>query len=144
MADQRSIVAEVEAAYRRYVEVFNRRDADEIAGLYDRPHAQVTGEAGLSIVNDDADQQGWYEFVMAYIDDQGWGRTEMDEVWIWPHSHTLAQLVAKVTRYSNDGSVLNQIRGNYTLRRRDGNWKVVLSCSLADGFGVPAAPAGSG
>jgi hypothetical protein len=91
------------------------------------------------------DKQEWYEFVMAVLDDQGWGRTEINEVWIWPLSPTLAQLVAKVTRYTRDGSVLNQARANYTLRRRDGTWKVVLSFSLLeDGFDVPVLPARSG
>jgi hypothetical protein len=58
--------------------VFNGRDEREVAGLYDRPHAQVIGESGLSVVNGDADQQKWYEFVMAYLDGQGWGRTEIE------------------------------------------------------------------
>jgi hypothetical protein len=144
MADQGAIVGEVEAAYRHYVEVFNGRDPNEIADLYDRPHAQVTGETGLSIVNDDTDQQGWYEFVMAYLDDQGWGRTEIDEMWVWPLSQTLAQLVAKVTRYSRDGSLLQNVRANYTLRRRDDTWKVVLSSSMGEGFDLPVSPAASG
>lgn len=138
MADQSGIVSEVETAYRRYVEVFNSRDANEIARLYDRPHAQVIGEMGLSIVNDDADQQGWYEFVMAYLDDQGWERTEVDHMWVWPLSPTLAQLVAGVTRYRSDGSVLNRARANYTLRRREDTWKVILTYPLLeDGFDVP-------
>ena len=144
MADQGAIVSEVEAAYRHYVEVFNGRDANEIAELYDRPHAQLTGEGGLSMVNDDGDQQGWYEFVMTYLDDQGWARTEINELWIWPLSPTLAQLVAKVTRYKRDGSFLQQLRANYTLRRRDGTWKVVLSSTLEDGFDVPVLPAAPG
>lgn len=145
MADHGAIVSEVEGAYRHYVEAFNGRDAREIAELYDRPHAQVIGETGLSIVNDDADQQQWYEFVMAYLDDQGWGRTEIDEVWIWPLSHTLAQLVANVTRYRRDGSVLQRLRANYTLRRRDGTWKVVLTFPvLEDGFDVPVLPTAFG
>src|SRR5262245_8838474 len=97
MTDQTGIVSEVQTAYRHYVEVFNSRDANAIAGLYDRPHAQVIGEMGLSIVKDDADQQGWYEFVMAHLDDQGWERTEIDDMWVWPLSPALAQLVSDVT-----------------------------------------------
>jgi hypothetical protein len=105
----------------------------------------VNGEIGLSIVNDDADQQKWYEFVMAHLDDQAWDRTEIDEVWIWPLSHTLAQLVANVTRYRRDGSILLKLRANYTLRRRDDTWKVVLSFApLEDGFDVPVLPTGFG
>ena len=143
MADDQAVVlGEVEAAYRHYVEVFNRRDPIEIAALYHRPHAQVIGDIGLSIVTDDADQQQWYDFVMAYLDDQGWGRTGIDELWIWPLSQSLAQLVAHVTRYRADGSVLHQARANYTLCRRDGSWKVVLSFPLLeDGFNVPVLPA---
>ena len=138
MADHGVIVDEVEAAYRRYVEVFNRHDATEVAELYDRPHAQLIGEIGLSIVHDDGEQQQWYDFVMAYLDEQGWGRTEIDEMWVWPLSHSLAQLVAQVTRYRSDGSVLNHARANYTLRRRDSSWKVVLSFPLLeDPFDVP-------
>lgn len=145
MAHQDALVGEVEAAYRHYVEVFNGRNADQIAELYDRPHAQVIGESGLSIVADEADQQNWYEFVMAYLDDQGWDRTEIDQMWIWPLSPTLAQLVSGVTRYRTDGSVLQQVRANYTLRRRDGSWKVVLSFPLLeDDFDMPVLPAASG
>jgi hypothetical protein len=142
--DQSAILDEVEAAYRHYVEVFNRRDPNEIAELYHRPHAQLIGDVGLSIVADDADQQEWYELVMAHLDDQGWGRTEIDKVWIWPISHSVAQLIANITRYSVDGSVLNQVRANYTFCRRDGSWRVVLSLPLLEeGFTVPVLPAAS-
>ena len=93
-------------------------------------------------MNDDAGQQQWYEFVMAFLDDQGWGRTEIDDVGIWPLSNTLAQLVANVTRYTSDGSLLQRVRANYTLRRRDGSWKVILTYPiLEDGFDVPVLPA---
>ena len=138
MTDISSIVVEVESAYRHYVEVFNRRDPSEIALLYDRPHAQVIGGMGLSVVHDDAGQQDWYEFVMAYLDDQQWGRTEVNEMWVWPLSPTIAHLVADVTRYRADGSLLQQVRANYTLHRRDDTWKVILTLPLLeDGFGHP-------
>ncbi len=138
MPDHGAILEEVEAAYRHYVDVFNGRDPQEIADLYHRPHAQVIGEIGLSVVANDADQEQWYEFVMAALGDQGWHRTEVETVWIWPLSPTLAQLVADVTRYRADGCVLNQARANYMLCRRDGVWKVVLTFPLLeDGFDVP-------
>jgi hypothetical protein len=65
--------------------------------------------------------------------------------WIWPLSRFLAQLVAHVTRYRADGSVLNQARANYTLCRRDGSWKVVLSFPLLEeGFDLPVLPFATG
>jgi hypothetical protein len=141
MPDHGAILDEVEAAYRHYVEVFNRRDPQEIAELYHRPHAQVIGDVGLSIVTGDVEQEQWYELVMAYLDDQGWDRTEIDKMWVWPLSPTLAQLVADVTRYKADGSVLNHVRANYTLCRRQGVWKMVLSFPLLEqGFDVPTVP----
>jgi hypothetical protein len=98
----------------------------------------VIGEIGLSIVTDDADQAQCYELVMAYLDDQGWDRTERDSMWIWPLSPAPAQLVRDVTRYGADGSVLNHVKANYTLCRRDGVWKLVLSFPLLEeGFDVP-------
>jgi ketosteroid isomerase-like protein len=132
MADSHEVTIEVEAAYRHYVDVFNRRDPIEIADLYDRPHAQVIGEVGLSIVNDDADQQAWYEFVMSYLDDQDWDHTEIDDLQVWPFSATVAQLIATVTRYKPDGSVLNRARANYTLRRQDDGWRVILTFPLLE------------
>jgi ketosteroid isomerase-like protein len=137
MTDQREIVREVAAAYRHYVEAFNRRDPTEIAGLYDRPHAQVVGEAGLSLVNDDTDQNAWYEFVFAYLDSQQWARTELEDVKVVPLSPTLAHVVSEVTRYKIDGSPLNHARANYTMRRSDDGWKVILTFPLLeDGFDV--------
>jgi hypothetical protein len=82
---------------------------------------------------------------MAHLDDQGWGHNEIDEMWVWPASETLAQLVATSTRYRRDGSVLQQIRANYTLRRRDDTWKVILSYPLLeDGFDLPVLETASG
>lgn len=136
--DQDAIVSEVEAAYRNYVEKFNGRDPTEIAALYHRPHAQVTGDIGLSLVTDDAEQQELYEFVMAALDDLGWSRTEIDDLWIWPVSDSVAQVVSHITRYRADGSVLNHARANYTLSRRDGSWRVVLTFPLLeDEFELP-------
>ena len=138
MADHGVIVDEVEAAYRRYVEVFNRHDATEVAELYDRPHAQLIGEIGLSIVHDDGEQQQWYDFVMAYLDEQGWGRTEIDEMWVWPLSHSLAQLGAAGHAVQERWFRPESRPGELTLRRRDSSWKVVLSFPLLeDPFDVP-------
>ena len=80
----------------------------------------MSGDIGLSGVADDADQEQWYQFVMAALGDQGLDRTEIEKVWIWLISPTLAQLVADLTRYKADESVLNQARANDTLCRRDG------------------------
>ncbi len=135
MTDQREIVREVEAAYRHYVDTFNRRDPIEISRLYDRPHAQVIGEMGLSVVDDDADQQAWYDLVFAHLDSLDWGRSEVDALQIVPLSPTLAQVVSDVTRYGRDGSQLSQARANYTMRRGDDGWKVILTFPLLeDGF----------
>ena len=127
MVDHAGIAREVEAVYQHYIEVFNRRDAGEIVDLFDRPHARVSGEHGLTIVGDDADQRlRWCESKTAFLDDIGCERTGINGLQIWPLSPTLAQLVADVTRYKKDGSVLQRFRANYTLRRRDGTWKVII------------------
>ena len=54
-----------------------------------------------------------------------------------PLSPTLAEIVSDVTRYKVDGSPLNQARANYTMRRDDRGWRVILTFPvLEDGFDI--------
>jgi hypothetical protein len=140
VTDEQTIVREVDDAYRHLIETFNRRDAVELARWYDRPHSNLSGENGLSLVTSDEDHARWYSRVMASADEDGWIRTEIDHLQVWPLSGSLAQLVADVTRYTTDGSVLEQFRMSYTLRRRDGRWIVVTYTVVPKPFRGPGGP----
>jgi ketosteroid isomerase-like protein len=140
VTDEPALVLEVEAAYRHCVEMFDRRDATAFASCFDDPCAGLSGDHGLMIVRNDAVQEHRCQQVMASADDQGWTRTEIDQLQIWPWSPTLAQLVSDVTHYNADGAVLQRVRASYLFRRQDRRWKVMTYGVLEEPFSGPGRP----
>ncbi len=140
MADTNSIVQEIEAAYRHYIDVFNREDAAGFVGCYTHPHTMLSGEHGLSTVQTEADHQRGYQQIMKTLHKQNWGRSGIDQMQIWPFSESLAQLVADVTRYKTDESVLEKLRACYMLRREAGGWKILAFGLVASPFSGPGLP----
>jgi ketosteroid isomerase-like protein len=139
MADANTIVREVEAAYQHYIDVFNREDAAGFVGCYTHPHAMLSGERGLLMVNTAADHQRGYQQIMKTLHERGWGRSGIDRLQIWPFSESLAQLVADVTRYKKDGSILEKLRATYMFRRDDGAWKILSLAQVEAPFSGPGA-----
>jgi ketosteroid isomerase-like protein len=140
MAETNTIVREIEAAYRHYIDVFNREDAAGFVGCYTHPHTMVSGEQGLSIVNTAADHERGYHAIMKTLHKQEWGRSGIDRMQIWPFSDSLAQLVADVTRYKKDGSILEKLRASYMLRREAGGWKILAFGLVAHPYAGPGLP----
>jgi len=140
MADTNTIVQEIEAAYRHYIDVFNREDAAGFMGCYLHPHTMLSGEHGLTTVQTEADHQRGYQQIMQTLHKQNWGRSDIDRMQIWPFSESLAQLAADVTRYKKDGSVLEKLRANYILRRESGGWKFLSFWLVSQPFAGPGAP----
>jgi len=131
MAEANTIIQELEAAYHHYIEVFNRQDAAGFVGCYTHPHSMLSGEHGMVVTNTEADHQRGYERMMVALRESGWERSGIDRMQIWPFSASLAQLVADVTRYEKDGSVLEKLRASYMFRRESGAWKI-FSFSLVE------------
>ena len=138
MTDEDAIVAEVRAFYGRYIDAWSRRDAAEVARCYDRPYVGLSGEHELSLVTSDADHDHWYQQVLTSYDQRGWKRSGIAGLEIWPLSSSLAQLVADVFRYRQDGSVLDHSRSTYMLRRRSDGWKVVAYAVVDPPFSGPS------
>ena len=131
MAEANAIIQELEAAYHHYIEVFNRQDTAGFVGCYTHPHSMLTGAQGMVVTHTEADHQRGYERMMVGLRESGWERSGIDRVQIWPFSTSLGQLVADVTRYKKDGSVLEKLRASYMFRREGGVWKI-LSLSLVE------------
>jgi hypothetical protein len=137
MVDEKAIIREVEAFYRRYIEVWSRRDREEAAKYYDLPLAALGGDQGLSLVRSDTELRRWCLQVIEYEEGQGWQRTSIDQLQIWPLSTSLAQVVADINRYGKDGSLVHQARSSYMLRRRQDGWKVMTFAQVEEPFGGP-------
>jgi ketosteroid isomerase-like protein len=139
MADVNTIVREVEAAYQHYIDVFNREDANGFVGCYAHPHAMLSGEHGMMVINTEADHLRGYQRIMEGLHKSGWGRSGIDRMQVFPFSSSLAQLVADVTRYKTDGAILEKLRASYMLRREGGAWKIVALGLVEAPFSGPGA-----
>ena len=125
MANSEQIVREIEQFYGRYIDGFNREDIDLFLDSFDLPFAVLSGEHGATIVSDEAARQRFYTQTMIAIQGRGWARSAVDRVKAWPLSENLATLMADVTRYKKDGTILERLRAFYTLRNDGKAWKIV-------------------
>src|SRR5262245_52014111 len=113
MADADIMISEVQAFYQAYIDGFNREDADAFLGSFDYPHALLTGERGMLVTATASDQRRFYQQTMTALHGREWGRSGIDRLQIWPFADILAMIVADVTRYKKDGSVLEKVRACY-------------------------------
>jgi hypothetical protein len=137
MADSNQIVREIEQFYGRYIDGFNREDIDLFLGSFDLPFAVLSGEHGATIFADEAAQQRFYTQTMIAIQGRGWGRSAVDLVKVWPLAQNLATLMADVTRYKKDGTILEQLRAFYTLCNDGKAWKIVTVSMATPPFPGP-------
>ena len=140
MSDPKDIVSEIAVAYRYYIEVFNREDAAGFVGCYTHPHTMMSGEQGLAVVNTAAEHERGYKALRESLRQQGWSRSDIDQMQVWPLSGTLAQLVADVTRYHKEGTILEKLRASYMFRREQGGWKILAFNLVAEPYAGPGLP----
>ncbi len=137
MTEASAIVQEIEAAYRHYIAVFNREDAGALVGCYAHPHVMLSGGQGLTGVQTEAEHHTVYHNIMAGLRASEWGRSDVDALQVFPYSESLAQIVADVTRYKRDGSVLEKLRATYMYRRDAESWKIVSLALIEAPFSGP-------
>jgi len=125
MAATDRIVNEIEQFYKSYIDGFNREDIDLFLQSFDLPYVVLSGEHGATVCADEAARQRFYTQAMSGIQARGWARSATDRIKVWPLSENLATLMADVTRYKKDGSILERLRAFYSLRNDGKSWKIV-------------------
>ncbi|HKA52026.1 MAG TPA: hypothetical protein VKJ47_00040 [Candidatus Binatia bacterium] len=139
MADAEALVREVEAFYGAYIDGFNREDSDAFLQSFAYPHALLTGERGMLVTATAADQRRFYQQTMTSLHGRGWGRSGVDRLRVWPFADDFAMLLADVTRYKKDESVLEKVRACYMARRESGTWKILAFMEIKPPFSGPGA-----
>jgi ketosteroid isomerase-like protein len=137
MANADTIIREVEAFYRAYIDGFNREDSDAFLTSFASPHAWLTGARGMLVTTTVSDQRRFYQQTMASLHERGWGRSSVDRLQVWPFAEALAMIVADVTRYKKDESVLEKVRACYIVRRDGGTWKIITLTEIKPPFSGP-------
>lgn len=125
MASTDEIVRELQGFYRGYIEAFNREDIDQFTQCFNYPYAWITGERGLTMCSSESDHQSGASQMMIALKGRGWARSQTDRLEAWPMAESLAMIMADVTRFKGDGSILERVRASYTLRRVAGGWRIV-------------------
>lgn len=139
MPDERTVASEVQSFYRAFIDGFNREDTDMYLRSFCYPNGILSGERGLTINAKESDQQRFYQEVMSSIQARGWDHTGVTQLQVWPISEGMAFLVADISRYKKDNSVLESGRYCYTMRKDSGAWKVLTLTEVKPPFSGPAA-----
>src|SRR5215475_4195582 len=117
MSDAATIVNEVEEFYRRFIDGFNREDTDMYLRSFCYPNGMLSGERGMIVNAKESDQQRFYQEVTSDIQSRGWDHTSVEKLQIAPLTESTALLLADITRYKKDKSVLESGRYYYTVRK---------------------------
>ncbi|MBV8771321.1 MAG: nuclear transport factor 2 family protein [Acidobacteriaceae bacterium] len=125
---------ELETFYQSYIAAFNREDIDAFSETFAFPYAWVTGHQGLSQCASQSDHQRSFGKIMADLKARGWARSDVDQLKAWPLAEDLAMILADVSRYKRDGSVLERVRACYTLRRDTKDWKILTLSEVRPPF----------
>jgi len=137
MANADTIIREIEVFYRAYIDGFNREDSDAFLESFAYPHTLLTGERGMLVTATASDQRRFHQHTMASLHECGWGRSGIDHLQVWPFADALAMIVAAVTRYKKDESVLEKVRACYMVRRDGGTWKILTFMEIKPPFPGP-------
>lgn len=139
MSDAATIVREVEAFYRGYIEGFNREDRDVYLRSFSYPNAVLRGEHGMTVHANESDQRRYYEDLMAAIRGEGWDHTGAGHLQVVPLSDRTAILIADITRYRKDVTPIENARLCYTVRKDGGAWKILTLTDVTPPFTGPGA-----
>ncbi|MFZ0659572.1 MAG: nuclear transport factor 2 family protein [Candidatus Binataceae bacterium] len=130
------IVGQVETFYRAYIDAFNREDIDSYADSFAPGYALIHGGKITTYATEAALQQ--YS-AQAFIDlkSRGWARSAVDLLKVWPLGGEQAMILAEVTRYRGDESVLLHARVSYIVIRTAKGWKIAAMIPIAEPFPGP-------
>lgn len=137
MADAATIVREVEAFYRAFIDGFNREDTDMYLRSFCYPNGMLSGEKGMVVNAKESDQQRFYQEVSSDIQSRGWDHTDVDKLQVFPLTETTALLVADITRRKKDNAVLESGRYCYTVCKDGGVWKILTLTAVQPPFAGP-------
>ncbi len=110
MADAATIIREVEAFYRAFLDGFNREDTDMYLRSFCYPNGILSGEQGMIVNAKESDQQRFYQEVMSDIQSRGWDHTGVEKLQVDPLTESTWLLLADIPRYKEGNSVARRGR----------------------------------
>lgn len=136
-AEAKPLMSEIGKMYDGYIAGFNAEDQAAFIRCYGHPHAFLVDEKGMILTSTVAEHERAYQQIMTPLRERGWGKSVTDQLQVWPLSQSTALIVADVTRYKKDQSILEKLRASYMLYKEKGAWKFVLVAAINPPFSGP-------
>ena len=115
--------------YRAYIEAWNGRDFESLAGFFDTPCMIVTPQGAESFASLAAYQARQRDSFAEY-EARGYSHTVVGDVTVAPFGDGLALLDAPdVRRMHADGSIMERRNAHYVLRLTPDGWRFTLVAS---------------
>src|SRR5215475_9283698 len=114
------IAQELENFYREYIARFNRESPERFLECFTRPYVTISGERGMQVIKNDDDHAKSFGRMMDRPRERGWARSEIVQIKCWAMDPNLGMIATDVTRVKSDGSVLENVRACYYVRRENG------------------------
>lgn len=130
MPTEKEIAGEVEAFYRAYIDAFNREDIDSYADSFIPGYSLIQG-GKVTAYATETDLQQYSAQVFIDVKSRGWARSAVDVLKVSPLGDDQAMILAEVTRYRADESVLLHARVSYIVIRAAKGWKIAVMIPLA-------------
>jgi len=130
MRTEKEIAGEVEAFYRAYIDAFNREDIDSYADSFIPGYSLIQG-GKVTAYATETDLQQHSAQVFIDVKSRGWARSAVDVLKVSPLGDDQAMILAEVTRYRADESVLLHARASYIVIRTAKGWKIAVMIPLA-------------
>jgi hypothetical protein len=127
---KQQIVDEVEDFYRAYIDAFNREDIDSYADSFVPGYSLIRG-ARITAYKTEPELQQYSAHAFIEVKARGWARSAVDLLTVSPLGDDQAMILAEVTRYRADESILERGRVSYIVVRTVKGWKIAVMIPLA-------------
>ena len=124
METSKEVERDLEGFYRGYIEVFNTAEVERFLTYFANPYVSIGGERGVRVIANDAKHAGDFARIMQALKGRGWVRSDIVGIRAWGMDEKLGMIVSDVVRVKADGSILEEIRACYLVRREDAGWKI--------------------
>jgi hypothetical protein len=114
----------LEIFYRDYIDVFNTAEVERFLTYFANPYVSISGDRGTRVVANDAKHASDFARIMQALKARGWVRSDIVGIKAWALDEKLGMIVSDVVRVKADGSILEEIRACYIVRREDAGWKI--------------------
>ncbi len=120
---------QMRAMYDEYIETFNRADSSALIGYFAYPWA-LDGPHGSMVIEDAEKHLQILAKVRTTFVNTGWTHSRNDKIDVYALAGDTCMLVAHITRYRIDNSIVNRSCAYYTFRHLDGRWRIVATVEV--------------